>query len=181
MNQPTNTSSASEQQIMKKTNSYFGFRLMYVIIAWVALGPALLESTTKSTLICPALLFLLPFCFDYHNPLRASKKESLRCEITFWAIVSAITILICLLISSYSFNLISDLIESPIFKNTLWFACLSLVGVAGFDFAVMSSPTERALQSQLVEVSASKEETKIPQKRVNVTSGSKKNKRKGRR
>ncbi|WP_290774278.1 MULTISPECIES: hypothetical protein [unclassified Exiguobacterium] len=181
MNQPTNPPPDSEQQVTRKTNSYFGFRLMYVLIAWVALGPALLESTTKYTLICPALLFLLPFCFDYHNPLRASKKESRRCEITFWAIVFAITILICLFISSYSFNLISDLIENLTFKTTLWLACLSLVGVAGFDFVVMSSPIERALQSRVAEISAGKNETTIPQKRVNVTSGPKKSKRKGRR
>lgn len=167
-------------EIKSKMNNFYFARIFYVLIAWFVMGPVIIQSNSKSSLIAPLLLFLIPFCFDYYNPLRASKKNSARCNLIFKILLATIAILIMFLISD--FKVINNYLATQDYlKYLLWFLTLPLFGVAIIDFVSMNTPEEVELQNKIVQAHEDViQKRKLPPNGVRIGKGSKKDRKRGR-
>lgn len=167
-------------EIKSKMSNFYFARIFYVLLAWSVMGPVIIHSNSKSSLIAPLLLFLIPFCFDYYNPLRANKKNSARCNLVFRILLGAIFVLFTFLL--LDFKTINEYIAHQNYlKYLLWFSTLPLFGVAIIDHVSMNTPEEVDLQNKIVQIHEEvSQKRELPPNGVRIGKGSRKDRKKGR-
>ncbi|KGP80096.1 MULTISPECIES: hypothetical protein [unclassified Paenibacillus] len=159
-------------------NNFFGFRVGYIIIAYIVLRASLFDPNVSMVVFYSLLLlYLTPFAFDYHGLAPISSWGKISKNVGFW--VTLFTI--CFALANVLYNAMSKnndltegqqvyLLDYPISINSVWLFCGFWLVLALNDWVVYSSAQEKDRRKELREETRAEAEETF-EKRLNYYRG----------
>lgn len=138
-------------------DKFFGFRVCYIVIAYIVLKATLFDPNLSTTVFYGLLLlFLMPFAFDYAGLSPVTRPGKITKGIGFWASILTISFTLAFML----YNAISqkdgltkgkavNVLDFSVPIQAVWIFCGLWLIFAITDWVVYSSGEEKSFREDL--------------------------------